>query len=180
MFIRKFIPFLLATIFMDVYGIQSKSRSLLKNVWLTAAYKVQISGSSDWALLRNITKEPIFVEGFEMIDDNNLIQSAGLYAGSEIQLLSIDFKQNTSKITNGTSLGGQIFGEGCTKVKDSIYQLTYRERKMFKYNLSDLKLNSTLYMQQGTNEGWGLCYDGQYLYQTDGTDKVFKTDPDTA
>ena len=28
-------------------------------------------------------------------------------------------------------------------------------------------------------EGWGLCHDKKYLYTTDGTEYIYKIDPDT-
>jgi hypothetical protein len=60
------------------------SQSVLGYVDLGPAYRIHISGSEDWELVNKIEKDPVFVEGLEMIDDNNLIESAGGYWGSKI------------------------------------------------------------------------------------------------
>ncbi len=51
---------------------------------LTPAYRVHIGGVEDYKLVSKYEKDPIFVEGLEMVDDNTIIESAGLYTGSKI------------------------------------------------------------------------------------------------
>jgi hypothetical protein len=53
-----------------------------KYINLGPAYGIQLDGTKDWTLLRTYSKDPFFVEGFELINDNTLLQSAGLYTGS--------------------------------------------------------------------------------------------------
>jgi len=43
-----------------------------------------MSGSDTWTLVRTYDKSPLFVEGFEMLDDETLLESVGGYWGSSI------------------------------------------------------------------------------------------------
>ncbi len=58
--------------------------SVIGWVDLGPAYRVSMKGSEDWSLINKSTKNPVFVEGLEMLDDNNLLESAGGYYGSKI------------------------------------------------------------------------------------------------
>ncbi len=58
--------------------------SVIGWVDLGPAYRVSMKGSEDWSLINKSTKNPVFVEGLEMLDDSNLLESAGGYYGSKI------------------------------------------------------------------------------------------------
>ena len=71
----------------------------------------------------------------------------------------------------------EYFGEGLTVLNDKIYQLTWKNRIGFIY---DLELNNIGTFNYGNSqEGWGLCNDGNYIYKSDGTSKIWKLDPNT-
>ncbi len=70
---------------------------LLKDfIDLNPAYYVTLEGTQDFHLLSEYTKDPIFVEGFQMLDDTTLLQSAGLYSASELQLIKLDHTQKNT------------------------------------------------------------------------------------
>ena len=52
------------------------------NINLGPAYNIKLDGTKDWTLVNTYSKQAYFVEGLEMINDNTLLQSAGLYSGS--------------------------------------------------------------------------------------------------
>ncbi len=82
----------------------------------------------------------------------------------------------TGKVLQKHELGPDYFGEGITVHNDKIYQLTWRERTAFVYNLSDFKpIKEFRY----SGEGWGLTDDGTYLYMSDGTHVIRVLDPET-
>jgi glutamine cyclotransferase len=58
---------------------------------LEPAYNIHIPGKTNWKLVGKYTQKPVFIEGLELIDDDTLIQSVGLYSGSLIQKLTADF-----------------------------------------------------------------------------------------
>ena len=61
-----------------------------QNIDLGPAYRIHMSGSDKWTIERTYDKSPLFVEGFEMLDDETLLESVGGYWGSSIQTLAID------------------------------------------------------------------------------------------
>ncbi|MDA9276570.1 glutaminyl-peptide cyclotransferase, partial [Flavobacteriaceae bacterium] len=84
---------------------------------------------------------------------------------------------NTGEIINMINLEYEYFGEGLTVLNDKIYQLTWKNRIGFIY---DLELNNIGTFNYGNSqEGWGLCNDGNYIYKSDGTSKIWRLDPNT-
>ncbi len=82
----------------------------------------------------------------------------------------------TGEILKINELDDSIFGEGATVLNKKIYQLTYQNNEGYVYNLETLEKEKTLpYFQK--MEGWGLTNDGTNLYMTDGSDRVYKINP---
>jgi glutaminyl-peptide cyclotransferase len=90
------------------------------------------------------------------------------------KLRKVDYK--TGKVLKETAIKGTLFGEGITVMGDKIYQITWREKKCFVYNLNDFKLIKEFTYN---TDGWGLTNDGKYLIMSDGSDKIYFRDPDT-
>lgn len=144
---------------------------------LGPAYNIHIPGKTNWKLVGKYPQKPVFVEGLEMIGDDTFIQSVGLYSGSLIQKLSADLKGKSISVTQEESLPNRIFGEGCTKFGDKIYQMTYREGQVYVYDYESLSVVNQFLMPSEMEEGWGLTHSDTYLYASDGTDQLFKIDP---
>ena len=66
------------------------------------------------------------------------------------------------------------FGEGCTFFKNHVYQMTYREKRVFVFDKDTLKTVKELKMPQQMEEGWGLTHDADNMYASDGTNRIFK------
>ncbi|MFN3753821.1 glutaminyl-peptide cyclotransferase [Flavobacterium sp.] len=114
-----------------------------------------------------------FTQGYEFYKDT-LIESTGREGSSYVA--KTDYK--TGKIFKKTDLNQQYFGEGITVLNDKIYQLTWQNAEGFIYDAKTLKpIKSFQYDKK--IEGWGLTNDGKYLYQSDGTEKIWKMDPET-
>ena len=114
-----------------------------------------------------------FTEGFEFYNDT-LYESTGQEGASFIK--KYDYK--TGKIFKQIDLDKQYFGEGITFINGKLFQLTYKNKKGFIYNAKTLKLEKTFDFEKDI-EGWGMTNDGKYIYQTDGTEKIWKVDPET-
>lgn len=114
-----------------------------------------------------------FTEGLEFYRDT-LFEGTGLRGKSK--LLKIDYK--TGKIIKAHDLATQYFGEGITVINGKIFQLTYEENTGFIYNADTWKLEKTFTYDKKI-EGWGMTNDGKYIYQSDGTEKIWKMDPGT-
>ncbi|MEO8765204.1 MAG: glutaminyl-peptide cyclotransferase [Ginsengibacter sp.] len=72
----------------------------------------------------------------------------------------------------------EIFGEGITIFKNKIYQLTWRNHKIFIYNLNDIMHPADTY--NWSVEGWGITNDGNNLIISDGSSKLYYVQPDEA
>ncbi len=114
-----------------------------------------------------------FTEGLEFFGDT-LYEGTGQYEVSK--LLKVDYK--TGKIVKKVDLDKQYFGEGITFINNQIFQLTWKEMTGFLYNSKTMKQEKTFNFDKEI-EGWGLTNDGTYIYQSDGTEKIWKMNPKT-
>jgi glutamine cyclotransferase len=114
-----------------------------------------------------------FTEGLEFHNDT-LFESTGQKGASYFR--KYDYK--SGKIYKQNNLDSKYFGEGITFVNNKLYQLTWQEKTGFIYDASSLKLEKTFTYKKDI-EGWGMTNDGKYIYQTDGTEKIWKMDPNT-
>jgi glutamine cyclotransferase len=90
------------------------------------------------------------------------------------RLMKIDLK--TGKALKAISLTNKYFGEGITILRDTIYQLTWQEHKVFVYRLSDFKQVNEYKID---TEGWGITNDGQKLIVSTGNGILYYYDPST-
>ncbi len=82
----------------------------------------------------------------------------------------------TGKVLQKRDLSRDYFGEGITIHNDKVYQLTWKERTAFVYNLSDF---APVKEFRYSGDGWGLTDDGALLYMSDGTHVIRVLDPAT-
>jgi glutamine cyclotransferase len=112
-----------------------------------------------------------YTQGLEF-DDDFLYEGTGQYGYS--MLKKINFQ--TGEVLDKLFLDKSYFGEGITILNDKIFQLTWKSKIGFVYNLTDLKLLKS-FNYKNSVEGWGLCNDGKHLYKSDGTEKIWKLNP---
>jgi glutamine cyclotransferase len=112
-----------------------------------------------------------FTEGLEFYRDT-LFEGTGLRKFSK--LLKTDYK--TGKIYKSAKLDDMYFGEGITIINNKLYQLTWEEKKGFIYNIDTWKVEKTFDYDKPI-EGWGMTNDGKVIYQSDGTEKIWKMNP---
>lgn len=113
-----------------------------------------------------------FTEGLEFYKDT-LYESTGLNGKSYLR----KYNYKTGKIYQQVDLDAKYFGEGITFLNNKIYQLTWQDKTGFIYNANTLKLEKTFAYDRDI-EGWGMTNDGKYIYQSDGTEKIWKTNPE--
>lgn len=114
-----------------------------------------------------------FTEGLEFHKDT-LCESTGQKGASYFR--KYDYK--TGKVYKQFNLDSKYFGEGITFINNKLYQLTWQEKTGFIYNENTLKLEKTFAFDKDI-EGWGMTNDGKYIYQSDGTEKIWRMDPKT-
>ena len=96
-----------------------------------------------------------------------MFESTGQYGYSTLK--KINFK-NGETIKN-IFLDENYFGEGITILNDKIYQLTWLKGIGFIYEKDSFKMIDS-FNYNDSLEGWGLCNDGEYLYKSDGSEKI--------
>ncbi len=112
-----------------------------------------------------------FTQGLEFYKDT-LYEGTGLYGHSSLRKEEL----KTGQIYKKIDLEKKYFGEGITVLNDKVYQLTWKSGIGFVYDTGFNLLKTFQYQQ--SKEGWGLCNDGKVLYKSDGTEKVWKLNPE--
>ncbi len=101
-----------------------------------------------------------------------LYESTGLYGASELRKI----ETQTGVVLQRRILPAEYFGEGLAIADHRLVQLTWREETAFIYDVDSLEpLGRFTY----EGEGWGLCFDGEFFYRSDGSDRLFIHDPHT-
>ena len=114
-----------------------------------------------------------FTQGLEFYQDT-LYESTGRKGASYIR--KVDYK--TGEILQQAALDNTYFGEGITIMDDTAYQLSWQSGTGFMYDRGSLSEKGKF--QYGkSKEGWGLCNDGKIIYKSDGTEKIWKLNPET-
>ena len=114
-----------------------------------------------------------YTQGLEFYK-GELYESTGQYGKSSLR--KVNYK--TGEVLQKIDLDPKHFGEGLTILNDELYQLTWRENIGFVYNPTDFTKTKTFNYKK-SNEGWGICNDGQLLYKSDGTEKIWTLNPET-
>ncbi len=104
--------------------------------------------------------------------EGKLWEGTGWYA--ESKLLQTDYK--TGKAIKSVKLPDNEFGEGITILNNKIYQLTWQEHKVYKYDLKTLKQEKVF---DWPYDGWGITTDGTSLIVSTGGSNLYWVDPST-
>ncbi|WP_179345263.1 glutaminyl-peptide cyclotransferase [Winogradskyella ursingii] len=113
-----------------------------------------------------------YTQGLEFYN-GELYESTG--QRKESKLRKVNFE--TGEVLKNIDLADNYFGEGLTVLNDKIYQLTWEANTGFIYDVNSFeKIDSFKYGK--SKEGWGLCNDGNKLYKSDGTEKIWTLNPE--
>lgn len=106
------------------------------------------------------------------------IHKGALYEGTgeygQSKLLKIDLKNG--KVEKQVVLDSIYFGEGITILNDTLYQLTWKEKKVFAYEIKNFKKIKEFPIN---TEGWGITTDGKNLIVSDGSNNLYFYEPST-
>ena len=104
--------------------------------------------------------------------DGVLFESTGREGESTLRRID----PRTGRVEQRIDIPPQYFGEGLSLVDRRLIMLTWRAQRAFSYDRDSFELLDT-YRYRG--EGWGLCYDGDRLIMSDGSDRLTFRDPVT-
>ncbi len=112
-----------------------------------------------------------FTQGL-LWDDGYLYESTGLWGQSSLRRVDIETGVPETTIT----LDETYFAEGLERVGDRLIQLTWQAGLAFVYDFDSFE-HIDAYEYEG--EGWGLCYDGRYLFMSDSTSRLSIREPES-
>jgi glutamine cyclotransferase len=110
-----------------------------------------------------------YTQGLEWHGEN-LIEGTGNYGKSILHKMDANMQGIGKKV----NLPKELFGEGITIFNDKIYQLTWKEQKVFVYDANTLKKEKELYWQY---EGWGITHNDTALIVSTGGSDIYIVDP---
>lgn len=112
-----------------------------------------------------------FTEGLEFYK-GHLLESTGLEGQSRLALYDLA----SGNLQKEISLPATSFGEGATVFRDTVYQLTWRESKVYVYSVQDFRKLKELPLN---GEGWGLTHDSTALIASNGSNNLYFYEPGT-
>lgn len=123
-------------------------------------------------VLRSVPHDPTaYTQGLEW-HDGSLWESTGRYGSSRLRRLDGE----SGEVESDRPLPDDLFGEGLTRVGERLIQLTWREGRALLWRPADLEALGELTYE---GEGWGLCFDGVNLVQSDGSARLTVREADS-
>jgi len=94
-----------------------------------------------------------------------LLESTGRYGRSVLRRVD----PATGRVERERRLPEELFGEGLARVGERLIQLTWKEGRALVWSVAGLEPLGELSYE---GEGWGLCFDGVDLVQSDGSARL--------
>lgn len=153
-------------------------KALTQSVFLLIFLSLHLQGEApsvptfSYDVVRILPHDPgAFTQGL-LLHNGFLYEGTGQKGASTIRKIQVD----TGRVLKSRALADNYFGEGITVLDEKIYQLTWKSKKGFVYNLKTFEKESEF---DYDSEGWGLTQDGQSLIMSDGTQTIRFLDPNT-
>jgi glutaminyl-peptide cyclotransferase len=112
-----------------------------------------------------------FTQGL-LLHNGLLYESTGLRGESTLRIV----EPLSGAVLRSIDVSEPYFAEGLALVDDYLIQLTWQEETAFVYDVNTLEMYAAF---SYTGEGWGLCYDGEQLYLSDGSATLSVRNPET-
>ncbi|MBU3824131.1 MAG: glutaminyl-peptide cyclotransferase [Candidatus Oceanisphaera merdipullorum] len=109
-----------------------------------------------------------FTQGL-LLHEGYLYESTGLYGQSSLRKIDA----SSGDVVLQRKLDPRYFGEGLARVGEQLIQLTWKSGQALVYDLKDFSLQQVFHYQ---GQGWGLCFDGEQLWMSDGSSVLQKRD----
>lgn len=135
----------------------------------------KIPNTSEYKVIKIIKRpKPVYTQGLYFDSTGkHLYESGGLYGESTLKKL----KYPSLSVEYGVELNRKFFAEGIAQCGDTIYQLTWQEKTILKYDAEDLEELGQIPLDSKIKEGWGLAQlDSETLIATDGSANIYFLD----
>ena len=104
--------------------------------------------------------------------EGHLYESTGLRGRSTLRKVDLA----SGRVLERRDVDPRIFAEGLARVGDRLYQLSWQRGEAHVWTLDGFE-HVRSFSYEG--EGWGLCWDGERLVMSDGSDRLSFRDPET-
>jgi glutamine cyclotransferase len=186
-FLTVFLVFLVIGSLKTSYSVQNDRLTKSKG-----SSKSSVSGNTGqptlftFSIVQEYDHDPTaFTQGFEVLRDGlklpqgsqepinapRIIESTGLRGQSSVREVDL----LTGKVIRQSKLSDQDFGEGITRLGDTLYQLTWQRSKLITYKVDDFSDRRVL--STHLQDGWGITNDGVNLIAGDSTHTLYYIDP---
>ncbi len=131
-------------------------------------------GHHSWTVSveRVVNHDPdAFTQGLEWTGAG-ILEGTGRRGESTLRLLD----DVTGDVLDSRELDDGLFGEGITVVGDEIIQLTWTSGLALRYDATTFE---PLGSYSFSGQGWGLCFDGDVLWMSDGSERLTRRDAQT-
>lgn len=108
-----------------------------------------------------------YTQGLEFYE-NELFESTGQYGSSSLRKVDLE----TGEVLQKVDISANYFAEGITILDDNVYLLTWKENIGFIYDVNTLEKTGEFQYNE-SKEGWGLTNDGNRIYKSDGSEKIW-------
>lgn len=113
----------------------------------------------------------LFTQGLQVVGDQ-IYESTGQYGASQVQRRPLDGGPPAVSVP----MAGNEFGEGLAVTPDTLWTLTWKNNIAHNRDPQTLEVREEVRYE---GEGWGLCYDGDRLIMSNGSDQLTFRDPAT-
>lgn len=126
-----------------------------------------------WSVVSTVPHDTsAWTEGLMLDPAGELYESTGLVGQSTLRHID----RTTGAVLRSVPLPDSLYGEGLAQVGDRFIQLTWQDGIALEWDAATLTQTGAF---SYTGEGWGLCYDGTRLVQSDGSANLTFRDPET-
>lgn len=112
-----------------------------------------------------------FTQGL-VYHDGRLYESTGLVGRSSLRQVEL----RSGRVLRRANVDPPRFAEGLALVGDRLWQLTWHAGRALVWDEAGFEHLST---RRYEGEGWGLCFDGEHLVMSDGSEHLAFRDPET-
>ncbi len=126
--------------------------------------------SIDYEMLGTFPHDPAAYTQGLLFHDGHLFESTGRYGESSVRRVDVP----TGEVQARVAVDSALFGEGLARVGSELVQLTWKAGRALVY---DLETFAALREFTYEGDGWGLCYDGEALWMSDGSNALERRNP---
>ena len=154
-----------------------KLRAASRGLWTLALCALAGCASSavpsiDYEILGTFPHDPAAYTQGLLFHDGQLFESTGRYGESSVRRVDVP----TGEVQARVAVDSALFGEGLARVDSELVQLTWKAGRALIYDIETFDVVREFTYE---GDGWGICYDGEALWMSDGSSALERRDPQT-